>query len=138
MASDSSPAWEIASIQAAWPGWVDGLEPDLSTKLARCAPAAIAGPGQLVIAFDRAYNWVADMCDTLEARTRIESKVGMWLGKPVSIRIDRPPEEPLPPSRTAVAISRDEALKDDPMIKQIVELFEAKAIRVDVEDDSTS
>ena len=133
--ASATPVWQVEAIQKAWIAWADGLEADLGTKLTRAKPCEILGPGQLAIIFDRAYNWVADTCEAPDVRTRIEARLSQWLGRPITVRIDRPPEEAPQPSRTAQAMSRDEALKDDPMIKQIVDLFEARAVRIDGEED---
>ncbi len=93
---------------------------------------AILGPNQLAVGVDRAYNWIADACDTPEARARIEGRLSQWLQRSVSIRFDRPAADPAPPTRTALNFARDEAVKDDPMVRQVVELFEARPVRVEV------
>lgn len=133
---DAPPPWEIEAIRRAWPAWTAGLEEDFGPRLARFEPTALAPPNGLVVAVDRAYNWFADACEAPEARARIEARLAQWLGRSVSLRIDRPPpsEEPAAPSRAALASARDEVLKDDPMVKQVVALFEAKAVRVEVEE----
>ncbi len=134
---DGRPPWDLEAIRAGWARWAEGLDADLSSKLVRVSPTAILGPNQLAVGVDRAYNWVADACDTPETRARIEARLTEWLQRSVSIRFDRPAAEPGPPSRTALNFARDEAVKDDPMIKQVVELFEARPVRVEV-DDGTS
>ena len=67
---------------------------------------------------------------------RIEARLAQWLQRSVSIRFDRVAPGPSPPARTALSFARDEAVKDDPMIKQVVELFEARPVRVEVDDGS--
>lgn len=135
---DEAPAWEIASICRVWPAWTAGLDADFASKLGLLTPTSIEGTGQLVILVDRAYNWVADACNTLEVRSRIDSKLAHWLSRPITVRFDRHPEGPPIPTRTSVALARDVSVSDDPMIKQIVELFEARAVRVEVEDGTAS
>ena len=131
------PDWSIETIRAAYPGWIAGLDADFASKLSLVLPTSIFGPNQLVIAIERAYNWVADACDTNEVRPRIEAKLAQWLRRPIQLRFDRPTDEPQIPSRTTTALARDEALRDDPMIKQVVALFEARVVRIEVEEDAT-
>ena len=133
---DGRPVWEIDAIRAGWSSWADGLEADLSTKAVRLVPSAILGPNQLSVAVDRAYNWVADACDAPETKGRIEARLAQWLQRSVSIRIDRVAPGPSPPTRTALSFARDEVVKDDPMVKQVVELFEARPMRIEVDDGS--
>jgi DNA polymerase-3 subunit gamma/tau len=136
---DGRVPWEIEAIAAGWPRWAEGLDADLSGKLTRMEPTAILGPNQLAVGVDRAYNWVADACEVPETKARIESKLGQWLQRSVTIRFDRPAStEPAPPSRTALSFARDEAVREDPMVKQVVELFDARPVRVEVDDGEAS
>jgi DNA polymerase III subunit gamma/tau len=135
-APDGRPLWEIDAIRAGWSAWADGLEADLGAKAARLVPSAILGPNRLSVAVDRAYNWVADACDAPEMKGRIEARLAQWLQRSVSIRIDRVAPGPAPPTRTALSFARDEAVKDDPMIRQVVELFEARPMRIEVDEGS--
>jgi DNA polymerase III subunit gamma/tau len=136
--SESGPPWEIEAIQAEWPHWTEGLEADLALKLVRVAPSAIFGPNHLAVSVDRAYNWVADACEAPELRARIEARLAQWLRRQVTVRFDRPASDPtLLPLRTS-NFARDEALKDDPMVRQVVDLFEARAVRVDQDDSSSA
>ncbi len=132
----AAPAWEIGAIRAGWSRWTSGLDDDFASKLGRLQPSGIEGPNGLSIAVDRAYNWVADACDTPDVRARIESRIAQWLRRQVSIRFDRPAEEARQPSLVSAAAARDESLKDDPMIRQIVDLFDARPVRVEVDDGS--
>jgi DNA polymerase-3 subunit gamma/tau len=136
---DGRVPWEIEAIAAGWPQWAEGLESDLATKLTRMAPAAILGPNQLAVGVDRAYNWVADACEAPETRARIELKLSQWLQRTVSIHFDRPASpESGPPPRNTPSSARDEAVRDDPMVKQVVELFDARPVRVEVDDGEPS
>jgi DNA polymerase-3 subunit gamma/tau len=131
-----TPSWDLEQIQAAWAGWVENLDAEFAPKLARVKPSELLPPDRLVLAIDRAYNWIADQIDTPDMRGRIESRIAQWLGRGVSVRIDRPPPEEAPkPSSTAETYQRDAALKEDPMVKQIMELFEAKVVKVDIDDE---
>jgi DNA polymerase-3 subunit gamma/tau len=134
---DGPPDWEIRAIRAAWTTWATSLDEAFSSKLALVPPSEIVGPGQLVIAVDRAYNWVAETCDVADVRFRIEARLSQWLRRPVTVRFDRSAEIAPSVNRVAVAAARDATLKDDPMIKQVVELFEARAVRVEVDDESS-
>jgi DNA polymerase-3 subunit gamma/tau len=135
---DGRVPWEIEAIRDGWPRWAEGLEPDLAIKATRLAPTAILGPNQLAVGVDRAYNWVADACEAPETRARIEAKLGAWLGRLVALRIDRPAAANAPAPRLPLVSSRDEAVRDDPMVRQVVELFDARPVRVEVDEGESA
>jgi len=134
--------WSIGPIAAAWPRWASSLPAELSSKLSQLIPAALPGPDTLLIEPTAGYNggWVVDACERPEIRAKIEVAVRQWLDRPVEIRIARPAEAPSPtppPPRHPGAIARDDGLGDDPLVKLVVERFEARAVRVEVEDESS-
>jgi len=78
-----------------------------------------------------------DECETDAARTRIESSLSRLLHRTVSIRFERSTEEEPPPviSPSSIAARRDD-LAGDPMIQKVVELFEARPLHLEYEEES--
>ncbi|WP_435006457.1 hypothetical protein P12x_004013 [Tundrisphaera lichenicola] len=93
----------------------------------------------LVIQPTPGYNWLVDACERPELRSKIESALRKWFGKSIEIRFVRPEESksPLPVQHPAI-VARDDGLNDDPLIKLIVERFEAKPVRMERKEDPPS
>jgi DNA polymerase-3 subunit gamma/tau len=132
-----APAWSAAAIAEVWPAWVQGLERELGSKLAQLRPVETDGASILVLGPGASYNspWVFDACERPEIRGPLEAALRGWLGRTVELRFARPSREPVQPARrNPGAAARDEGLGDDPLVKQLVEQFEARAIRVELDD----
>jgi DNA polymerase-3 subunit gamma/tau len=105
---------------------------------------AISGPNLLVIRVPAGYNHIAEKCDTPEARGKIEQALHGLLHRPVTVRFERAAEErggsspPAPPAAPPSdnAARRREELEADPMVRKVVELFEARPLHVEYEDDA--
>jgi len=131
------PEWDLNAIKSAWSGWAANLPPDLASKLAQFQPVAIEGPSSLVIEPPEGYNWLVDACERLELRTKIDSALRQWFGRSVELRMRRLVEAKTPPPvRHPGAIAKDDGLADDSLVKLVVEKFEAKAVRVDFDEDA--
>jgi DNA polymerase-3 subunit gamma/tau len=98
---------------------------------------AISGPNILAVRLPAGYNGSALECDTPEARARVEHVLHDLLRRPVSFRIERTADEPgpTPASPPAPARRRDE-LEGDPMVRKVVELFEARPLHLEYEEDA--
>ncbi len=132
----SGPSWDLGSIIGAWPSWASELPAELNSKLTRLRPSAVEGANVLVIEPVVGYNWVVDACERPDLKGKIESSLREWLGRPAEIRFVRPADARAPaPPRHPAAVARDDGLGDDPLVKLVVEKFEARAVRVEVEDD---
>ena len=133
------PAWDLAAIRAAWPGWASTQPPELASKFGQLQVAAIPAPDVLVIEPIEGYNWVADACERPELRTKIETALRQWLDRPLEVRIVRQEAtEGHAPTRQAEARARVDFLNDEPLIKLVVESFDARLIRVDAEEESAA
>jgi hypothetical protein len=79
---------------------------------------------------------VADECEPPDAKTKIEHALERLLHRPVSIRFERVAEEAAPVvSSATLGPSRRDELAGDPMVQRVVELFEARPIQVEVEEE---
>jgi DNA polymerase-3 subunit gamma/tau len=129
-ALETAPAWELDAILAAWAGWVAGLEPELQSRLGRLTPLAITAPNELAFTLDPAYNWIAASCESAEMKAKIEARLTRWLKQKTTFRVERPEPAVTRSSRSA----RDETVRNDPIVKQVVEMFEARVVQIDADD----
>ena len=131
-----APAFEVEALVSNWPEFVATLPPDLANKVGKLVPVAIPGPDVLVVEPIAGGNWIVDACESPEVRARFESSLREWLGRAVEIRLQRLVEEapPPPPSRRRDA-ARNGGLDDEPLVKLIVERYEARLVRVEFDDD---
>lgn len=100
-------------------------------------PASLPGPEVLVIEPAAGYNWVVDACERPDLRTKIEVALRIWLGRPVEVRFVRPVEDRAPaPARHPGALAKSDNLAEDSLVKHLVKIFEARAVRIEEEDDT--
>ncbi len=133
------PEWDLGKIAFAWSGWAASLSPDVASKLAQFQPVALEEPGVLVIEPPPGYNWLIDALDRADLRTKVDSALRQWFQRTVELRLNRVAEVKAPTSsRHLGSDAHDDALRDEPLIQFLVEKFEAKKVRVDVEDDPDS
>jgi DNA polymerase-3 subunit gamma/tau len=126
----------LETFEALWERLLTHVGAGLGVPLSRVKPTAFEPPGLLVIRVPAGYNWVAERCDQPESRARIEASLQALLERPVSVRFDRAETDELPPPAPAPAApARVDELAADPLVRQVVELFEARRVRVDLEDD---
>jgi DNA polymerase-3 subunit gamma/tau len=137
-ARPSNPEWDFAKISEVWVDWVSSLPQELATKLVHVRPSCLPEPGMLVIEPVSGYNWVVDACERADLRGKIEAKLRDWLGRPMSFRTVKPVEAQAPArpgSRTT--LGGGDGLEDEPFVKLLVERFEARLVRVEIDEDST-
>jgi DNA polymerase-3 subunit gamma/tau len=137
-------------VRRAWPELIRKVGVRLGVPLSRVAPEGIAvsGPGLLVIGVGAGYNWVVDECEVPEARGRIEKELGKLLNQAVTVRFTRS-EEPGRADTAAPAAENADApaqavrrpgdvnVNADPMVRKVVQLFEARPVHLEVEDETT-
>jgi DNA polymerase-3 subunit gamma/tau len=121
------------AIQEAWPRVLETLGTPLSTSLGKLQPLAISGPDLLAIEVPAGYNWAADACEGTEARGRIEAALRSVLGRPVTFQLNRPPQAEAPATASAAAERRDE-VANEPIVRKLVELFDARVVRIDADE----
>jgi len=135
----AAPPLDLDAVRLAWPSLIKKVGMRLGVPLSRAEPfLAISGPNVLAFQLPAGYNAVADECAAPGAKERIEQALHSILGRPVSLQFERSlepsgsteSEEPAgPPVR-----GRDEVLEDDPMVRKVVELFEARRLHLEYDD----
>ncbi|MGD0039182.1 MAG: DNA polymerase III subunit gamma/tau [Isosphaeraceae bacterium] len=133
------PALELAAIRQVWPELVKKVGSPLSMRLAVAEAVSVEDSDVLVIAAKPGYNSLADSCGTDEAREKIAHCLQRLLRRPVTVRYHRSLEpaqgsahEPFSEPR------RPEILAADPMVQKVVELFEARPLHLEYDDDPDS
>ncbi len=123
----------LDEVLNAWETLVERLG-DAGTGLSKIRPNAISGPNVLVIPLPGGYNWVADACERDGTRAKIESTLGSLLGRSATFRFER--AEPAKPPEAQTPRPQVEDLAQDPMVRKVIELFEARPHYV--ESDETA
>jgi len=115
----------------------------LGLPLTRFEPfIAISGPSLVAFRLPPGYNGEAEVCRTPEARGKIEKALSALLNRAVTVGfeqavdgssgpaplIDRPAPAPAPRKR-------EEVLESDPLIRKMVDLFEARLLHSEYDDD---
>ncbi|MDX2037624.1 MAG: DNA polymerase III subunit gamma/tau [Isosphaeraceae bacterium] len=133
--TETRTPWDLLAIQSAWLGWTEEFEETLARRLARLTPQALEEPNRLVLVPDPAYAWSIDTLDTTENRSKIEGRVGRRLGRAVEVRFEVPAETREDAARAGSQAKHEERLNDDPVVRKVIDLFEARPVRVELEDD---
>ncbi|WP_422926495.1 DNA polymerase III subunit gamma/tau [Singulisphaera sp. PoT] len=136
--AQSSEALDIEEVRRVWPE-LSRLGLRYWKGLCQVTPALIQPPDLLVIRVNPRYNWVIDECGSREALDRIEGTLAQLLSRRVTIKFESSPdaEAPAATPSPASAVARRDELAGDPMIQKIVELFEARPIHLEAEEDAT-
>ena len=154
VASDAStalplpPPLALEAVRQVWPKLMERLGRGLALVLIPfndrlASRLAIAGPNTLVIGVPPDYNHIAEKADTADSRGKIEQALQSLLRRPVTVRFELSagpvgPEDPPAESESVSARKRDEAaVDDDPMVRKVVELFEARRLHLDYDEDSS-
>jgi DNA polymerase-3 subunit gamma/tau len=134
--SVSQPLPSLDAMVQAWPEVIKKVGAALGVGLSQVIPTAILGPNILVIGLSARYNWVAEKCDTPEGRSKLEQVLLKVLNRRLTVRFERAPEDPATTQASSPSPSRRDGLDGDPMVKKVVELFEARPFSLEFEEDS--
>ncbi|WP_406696945.1 DNA polymerase III subunit gamma/tau [Singulisphaera sp. Ch08] len=130
---------ELNAVLAIWPQVVQKVGLGLGKGLSQVAPTAISEPDVLVIGVPPRYNWIVEDCGSPQSQAKIEEALESLLHRPVRLRFERSSQEVASASPTVVAEpTRHDEVSDDPMVRKVVELFEARPVLMEVEEDLTS
>jgi DNA polymerase-3 subunit gamma/tau len=134
------PPLEIESVRQIWGALEKKVGLGLALVLSQAKDfVAISGPNVLAFRLPPGYNRVADECDTPESRPKIEQALASLLHRQVIIRFERSAEAPETQAEgdaTAAPVRRrEEVLEGDPLVRKVVELFEARLLHPEYDDD---
>jgi DNA polymerase-3 subunit gamma/tau len=141
-------ARELERIRQLWPDLIKKVGVRLGVPLSQLDPAgfALAPPDVLVIRVGAGYNWIVDECDPSEPRSRIEKELRKLLDQPVTVRFERFEEpdgggpggtgsNPGPTASPTGGARRPGDLDGDPIVQKVVQLFEARPVHLEVDDE---
>jgi len=128
----------LDDVLHAWPQFL--TSPTLGIRLAslfsQVRPTAVELPHHVVIALPHRYNYIAEECENPELRAKVESSLAAALGRLAQLRFDRSAEPAVVETpRPSPAVANAQELASDPLVQRLVELFEARKVRVEVDDD---
>jgi DNA polymerase-3 subunit gamma/tau len=131
--------WDLARISEGWKGWLESQSKELSSRLVYLKPTALPRPDLLVIEPILNYNHVVDACEKSDLQRKIETSLRQWLDRPLTVQFQRHVEAPTTrANRHPEVHARDQGLKDEPLHEQLVELFEARIVKIEVDEDPIS
>lgn len=137
-APSSAPPLVLSEVIALWPQVVQRVGLGLGKGLSQVVPTAISEPDVLVIGVAPRYNWIVEDCETPQSRARIEEALESLLNRPVRLRFEHSSTEATSAAPAPVAAhTRHDEVAEDPMVRKVVELFEARPVLMEAEEDLT-
>jgi DNA polymerase III subunit gamma/tau len=140
-APPAAPPLELDAVRSVWNALLKKIGVRLGAPLSQAERfLATSGPNLLVVRLPSGYNGKALECDTPDARARIEQVLQGLLHRPVSLRFERTDDDDIgasAPSHAASTSRRRDEVEADPMVRKVVELFEARPLHVEYEDETT-
>jgi DNA polymerase III subunit gamma/tau len=132
---DDQPPLDIETARRVWPDLVKKVGAQLGWRLSQIEPIALQGSDVLVIGAKAGYNSAFDDCGTPEALAKIGQTLGRLVHRQVKVKYERSAEtekgavDSRPPDAR-----RADSVASDPMIKRVIELFEARPLQIDYDD----
>jgi DNA polymerase-3 subunit gamma/tau len=134
----ASEPLDIAEVRHAWPELIKKVGPNIAWRLSLMEPVEIEGPDVLVISPKPGYNGSDDLLEAPGAREKIEQTLRRLVRRHISVRYepgqDRPGRSSEPSEPTGKPRGVD-ALSSDPLVRKVVELFEARPFHLDLETE---
>jgi len=137
-----APPLDLEEVRKVWPELIRKVGMRLGVPLDRASEfLAISGPNTLAARLPAGYTGTAGECDNPEARATIQRVLSSLLGRPVEFVVQRAASRPESgPELTPRDGKKPPATAriDDPMVKKLEELFEAKLMFRDDDDETRS
>jgi DNA polymerase-3 subunit gamma/tau len=134
----------VETLREAWPAIAHALGTQ-GKHLLRLEPAAVAKPNTVRIGVPPTSRWVADLlANDPKLRANLEAAFAQVLGRPVALELDRggqtrqpqpDPDQPESSASRTPARGRQTPVDTDPFVQEILNLFDARLIRLDPEDE---
>jgi DNA polymerase III subunit gamma/tau len=127
------PPLDLVAAREVWPSLIRKVGGGLGWRLSQVEPIAVEGSNLLVISAKPGYNSVADACGAPEALERIEQALQKLMHRAVDVRYESSSQDGDAASEVQSSdAQRAEALLSDPLVQKVVELFEARAIQLEL------
>jgi DNA polymerase-3 subunit gamma/tau len=138
-ARDDLPPIDLAMARHVWPDLVKKVGAALGWRLSQVEPLGVVGSDVLVIAAKPGYNAVADACAAPDALKKIEQSLQRLIHRPVNVKYEHSlGSENVAPDTRQGDPRRADAFASDPLVQKVIELFEARPLQMEYEDESTS
>jgi DNA polymerase-3 subunit gamma/tau len=135
-ARDDLRPLDLATAREVWPDLVKKVGPSLVWRLNYVEPIGVAGPDVLVIAAKPGYNLMADACGTEDALLEISQGLQRLLHRSVTLKYERSTKnDNLGAESPQPGAGPPHSLSADPMVQKVVELFEARPLKLDYGDE---
>jgi len=133
------PPLDLATARQVWPDLVKKVGAGLGWRLSQVEPVGVVGADVLVIAAKPGYNSVAEACGSADALVKIEQTLQRLVHRPVSVKYERSTEtENAAGEARQPNARRADAVSSDSMVQKVVELFEARSLQFEYDDEDLS
>jgi DNA polymerase-3 subunit gamma/tau len=136
-AGDDVPV-DLDTVRNLWPDLVKKVG-GLGWRLSQVEPVSVVGSDVLVIAAKPGYNAVADACGTPDALLKIGQSLQRLMHRPVNVKYENSPAaENVAPDARQGDPRRADSFASDPLVQKVLELFEARPLQMEYDDEPTS
>ncbi len=128
----------LETFQKAWPFLKEALPASIGGSLAKLEPSRVIAPATLVVFVPASYNFMADQLEKPKSSTALDVALRELLGRAISVRFERSSEtEKVPKEQASVpSIGRHEDLDADPLVQDMIKLFDARAVRIQTDEEA--
>jgi hypothetical protein len=135
-ARDARPL-DQESVQAIWCEALSNLTDLLGDNAARAESVTLAGDNRLVATFRAKYTSCKTFCEREAQRQSLESALADAAGQPIRVEFRVIEDEPAAEAPRPVAPLRQQmaAVSEHPLVARANELFGARLVRVDRDND---
>jgi DNA polymerase-3 subunit gamma/tau len=136
---EATPEHELAPLRAAWARVAAELGGSLGKHMQRFSALRPAEADVLEVDVPAIYHFSADACESADNLAKIEAALRAALGRPISLHFQRQTASQPPMRREspqATRALRHEDLESDVLVQDLVKLFEARPIHVELDDEA--
>jgi DNA polymerase III subunit gamma/tau len=134
-----STALDLDTIRKLWPDLIKKVDKRMGLTLTQVEPINFEQPDVLAISVKPGYNSTFDAVDTPEAQTKIAQALHRLVHRPVKIKyVPRAADDHARVGAQQNEAKRADSLSKDPMVQRVLELFEARPVQMDYDEDDTS
>ena len=137
------PPLTIEDVRRVWAGLLKAVGTRVGFSLMRAEEyLAVSAPDTLAVRLPAGYSGVALECDTEEGREKVQNALSRLLKRPVSFRFECAAAGTASASDStqepaSAAVRKREELEADPLVRKVVELFEARPLHLEFDDDAS-
>jgi DNA polymerase III subunit gamma/tau len=130
---------DLETVRKLWPELAKKVDKRLALTLTQVEPIDLEGADVLVIAVKPGYNSTFADVDSPDAQSKIAQALQRLVHRPVRIKyVRRFRDEQGEEAARRNEARRADSLSKDPMVQRVLELFEARPVQMDYDEDDTS